>query len=176
MSSPLVQQHRVFFALWPDDDCRYEVGLNIPEACRKPVPVANLHLTLAFLGNVSDDELILLQDIGAMIKAECFKLGLQPFGFFKKRSIFWLGTAHLPSALASLVAQLWQQLEKQGWQREPAQFTPHVTLARRCSNSVKATQLIKPIFWHVRRFSLLESVSGKEGVSYQQISSWQLSI
>ena len=99
MSSTEPKQHRVFFALWPGDACRDEIGRNIPQDCRKPVPVANLHLTLAFLGNVSDEELILLQDIGARIKAEPFKLVLQQFGFFKKRSIFWLGTQHAPSAI-----------------------------------------------------------------------------
>ena len=58
---PQAPSRRLFFALWPDEDMRQAMLHAIRKAARasggRPVPAANLHVTLAFLGAVPERRL-----------------------------------------------------------------------------------------------------------------------
>lgn len=89
----------------------------------------NLHLTLAFLGEVQKPEAV----ISAMnrVKAEPFPMELGGFGKFSRDGgdIYWVGV--WPNEPLSLLYEnLWAQLTQIGFHKENRPFRPHLTLGR----------------------------------------------
>ena len=96
--------------------------------------INNLHLTLAFLGEVPQNQLRFVTD--AMKASEgqgCFPLRFTEFGKFNNRgeNLYWIGAQHHP-LLLSLQTTLIEALKKAGFSPDEKIFKPHVTLVRRC--------------------------------------------
>lgn len=89
----------------------------------------NLHLTLAFLGELPGTERV----VKAMnrVRAQSFPLALSGYGKFKRDGgdIYWVGVENNPS-LNALYDGLWTELAKEGFQPEQRAFRPHLTLGR----------------------------------------------
>ncbi len=92
-----------------------------------------IHLTLKFLGEISDAQTKLVVEALAQIGPfEPFSVEVKGFGFFPQAHrphIFWAGVA-APPALADLAARIESRMEKIGFAREDRAFAPHLTLAR----------------------------------------------
>ena len=165
--------HRLFFALWPDSALR-EQFVAVQTSKRvgdgRRIEPANLHLTLAFLGNISADHVALVRRAAAQLAFEPFSLILDRLGWWRRAGILWLGPLAWPPFLDALVADLWDELEACGLQQEPRRFKPHVTLVRRCRKARPGP--IAPIIWSVTEFVLVESVSVPAGVSYRVLDRW----
>ncbi len=167
---------RLFLALWPDEKTREQlcdVANQLKNENIKLVKKSNLHMTLEFLGEVSDkdrDELIQrLNDI----KTEPFEIRLSRTGFWKKPQILYVGTTIIPKQLLTLVKSIKKCVKQQGLKTEDREYKPHVTIAR------KAKQIFLPketfqINWQVNNFSLIISNSMNEGVEYQVVRQWPL--
>ena len=129
---------RVFFALWPDARARDALAALARDAAAQAqgrAPAAeNLHLTLAFLGDVAPGRVAILQAIGRHVSAAvpAFTLSLDCTGMFRGSGIAWAGASATPPELAGLVARLREALVAEGFALERRAFQPHVTLARRC--------------------------------------------
>ncbi len=94
----------------------------------------SLHLTLKFLGEISETEaakvISVLQAIGP--NHAPFQLICRSVGQFPEKGsprVFWVGIDPSP-ALLRLQEQLEVALEKEGFPREPRAFHPHLTLGR----------------------------------------------
>ena len=89
----------------------------------------NLHLTLAFLGEVPGTGPV----VQAMnrVQAEAFPLDLAGFGTFSRDGgeLCWVGVKR-NAQLDSLYRLLWAELAKAGFRPESRPFKPHLTLAR----------------------------------------------
>lgn len=94
----------------------------------------NVHLTLIFLGNISEKNLsYLLREL----KSECaqhapFEFSVGELGAFPSTSrprVIWVGIQSPPSLLA-LQAGLQQRLERLGYKGEEREYSPHLTLGR----------------------------------------------
>ena len=78
----------------------------------RPVPAAQLHLTLHFLGDVDDERRGVVVERLGRVHRKPFTLGLRGTGVFPPRgrpSVLWAGVAPSPAlapALADLVPQL----------------------------------------------------------------------
>lgn len=125
----------------------------------------NLHLTLHFLGEIASEDLEYAAEAIASTAAanRAFKLNFDRVGYFDRgeRCILWLG-ADKSRELVRLHETLERNLTKQGFKRERASFTPHITLAREISffSSKKvALEKFKPDFegMIVNEISLMES-------------------
>ena len=86
---------RLFFALWPNADTRAALqqaaqSIEIHSPARR-VPLANLHLTLHFVGNVYFDEMDCMRAQAARVRASGFRLRIDCQGFFDKARVAWLG-------------------------------------------------------------------------------------
>ncbi len=106
------------------------------------VPPANVHLTLRFLGEITEEE---AGPVAAALEAACLQgracsLELNRLGVFpnpKNPGVIWAGPAAPPAALLSLEAGLSAGLEAAGFgaearpDRPSRPFRPHLTLARR---------------------------------------------
>lgn len=168
---------RLFFALWPPVELQqaiYALGQQVANKIEgRPTPVANLHITLAFIGNVDSTTQLCSRKIAAEIKGSCFDLSLDKLGWWTKSGILWFGASQTPKFLSELVAQLNTRLQPCGYRPETRPYQAHITLFR--DASVHSTlPPIPPVIWSVKNFCLLRSLFTQKGVQYQVIEQWPL--
>lgn len=91
----------------------------------------NLHLTLVFLGELSEEKTGIIEPAMNQIIGEPFLLSLSGFGKFKRNSgdIYWAGVDK-SEALILIQKQLIGELEKAGFSLENREYAPHLTLGR----------------------------------------------
>lgn len=91
----------------------------------------NLHLTLAFLGEVAPERTAAVRLAMERTVVPPAKLIFDRTGFFRREGgdLWWIGCAENP-VLAGLHAHLCTQLSDQGFALEHRRFSPHITLAR----------------------------------------------
>lgn len=127
-----------------------------PEAGR-PVAAANLHLTLAFLGDVSAEKQRALAALAGRIAQPEFTLHLDDAGQWLRSRVVWLGTRQPPRGLLQLANMLRAQAARSGCYQSPQPFHPHITLLRDAGQAVA----IPPPGFHwafqVNTFALYES-------------------
>ena len=133
---------------------------HLPLAAR-PIPPANYHLTLAFLGEVPQRDLEAL--CGAVDSQQAahalpaFKLTLDEVGYWPRPGILWLGPSHWPGALDRLATSL-APLARRG--RERRRYQPHLSLYRRCQQAPPAPSRPPGFSIGFEHFSLLGSRQG----------------
>jgi len=164
---------RLFFALWPDDEIRNEISQAFlcsaySKAEGQQYHFQNLHLTLHFLGNVSEEQYSCVLEAAETIKFSEFTLSLDQFGIFEKAKVFWLGLSDIPAELTQLHFALGQALSNCDYKREGRIYTPHVTLMRKIKyfEVEKNTRLVN---WWVNKFALVESVTEHGAVLYKPV-------
>ena len=170
---------RVFFAIWPDAETRSRVAALASatgaEAGGKVPQPSNLHLTLAFIGEVTAERVATLRDVGASTAQTAlpFAMRLDRIGGFRDSGIVWLGTEALVPELERLVERLRGALGNAGFAVEARPFRVHLTLARRCRKRVRAAT-VAPIEWRVLQMTLTASELGSDGSHYRDIAAWPL--
>lgn len=93
---------------------------------------SQLHLTLAFLGEVPEGAVATAVEAGRQVRAEPFSVQVQGLGCFgdpERPGILWAGVA--PEApLTALHHRLTEALAQQGLVLEDRPYRPHITLSR----------------------------------------------
>lgn len=166
---------RLFFALWPDHGVRKaiaSVAAQLPASSGRRVPAENLHATLVFLGNITETARHAMECAGEAVCGEPFHLVLDKHGWWRKPQVLWLGASTVPPDLARLVASLNGAAAQAGLETDPRPYSAHVTLVRKASRSANLD--VQPIHWHVREFSLVESITDSRGAAYRVCRSWRL--
>lgn len=167
-------RRRIFFALWPDDATRGAIERASRRVVRlsggRPTAKRNLHVTVAFLGMLGPEQLERAARVPP-IDVGPFDLVLDRLGYFEGARALWVGPRNVPSTLTALEQRLWDGLERQGFEREPRIYLPHVTLARRAR---AVDEEITPIRWRVERLVLVESLSLHRNVHYEPLRDWPL--
>ena len=169
------KKRRIFFALWPDENTRsklikvYDLS-ELSQLPGKKYQPDNLHLTLCFLGNVSDNQADCALKAAQLISFKSFEINLDCFGFFKKPKVLWMGSSGYSLALNSLHENLTAALSDCGFVLDDKAFTPHVALMRKLPRFDIDVDILAPtVAWRVDRFALVESVSFEGGVVYRPI-------
>lgn len=95
----------------------------------------NVHLTLAFLGDVERDRVdaVAAAARGAAARGAPLALRLEGAGGFPSLArprVLWVGIGGETEALSALHADLAAELEKIGFAREKRAFRPHLTIGR----------------------------------------------
>ncbi len=92
-----------------------------------------IHLTLKFLGEISDAQVKQVSDgLAALEIIRSFPIEVKGFGFFPgpaRPRVFWTGV-EAPADLAQLAGRIEDLMERLGFPREQRSFNPHLTLAR----------------------------------------------
>jgi RNA 2',3'-cyclic 3'-phosphodiesterase len=167
---------RLFFALWPNDEIRNKLSgvCNQFESEKtRLVKKTNLHITLEFLGEVSNEAQQELIEKVARIQCKPFDIELVRIGWWQKPAILWIGTTHLPKSLIDLVTSIKKCVKQQGLKTDNREYKPHVTIARKVTQAVVSKETFH-IPWHVNSFVLVVSKSTEAGVDYQVIHEWTL--
>ncbi len=143
----------------------------------RAVPMANFHLTLAFLGELQPRRLDgLLSSADAVVSAELAtqrQLFIDQVGYWSRPGIYWAGPSSWPDELTRLAGALRSLTQKFGARRERSAFQPHITLFRRCETAPPAPSAPPAIDITAGSVSLFESRQGREGVSYHPLAEWQ---
>ena len=94
----------------------------------------NIHLTLKFLGEITDEQIMDICNITGDVagRQKAFELDIGSVGHFggKSARVLWVGTGQNVDKLLQLQQDLEQQLDSAGWPKEARKFSGHLTLCR----------------------------------------------
>ena len=94
----------------------------------------NIHLTLKFLGEIKDEQIMDICNITGDVagRHKAFELDIESVGHFggKSARVLWVGTGQNVDKLLQLQQDLEQQLDLAGWPKEARKFSGHLTLCR----------------------------------------------
>lgn len=174
---PRGDAHRLFFALWPDDDLRAAMatavdGIPAFRGVGRRVDPAKYHVTLHFLGGWAEmpaDVVAACGEAAAAVQASALHLVVDHAGSFARSRVGWLA----PGGNSGLDA-LWSELghalrERDVDYRESETYSPHVTVLRNLSRPVEVVP-IDPLSWPVDDFVLVHSHGGR----YEILERWTL--
>lgn len=168
------KQLRLFFALWPDEEVRQSLAMINHELAKshhgKPIRAENLHLTLAFLGNVPEESLDCLIPMASAIAFKSFDLEFDHLDIFPHAQVIWAGSENEPTELLNLASDLYKGILACGIRLDPRPFKAHLTLMRKAKQFSK--QQIIPVTWSVRDFCLVSSETKSGGVEYSVFQRW----
>ncbi len=168
---------RLFLALWPDEELRgrlrERLETDLPVRGGRPEPVANLHVTLVFIGDVGAGRAAAIEHAVAGIPGAPFRLSLERVGYWPRPRILWLGPREVPPALYALVGRLRAAVAAGGGPQETRSYLPHMTLIRKVPRP-PGTDAIAPVSWAVNAYFLLESVVVAGRRAYLELGSWPL--
>jgi 2'-5' RNA ligase len=143
---------------------------------------AQLHLTLAFLGEVDEDMAMRVDAALGAIDSAAIDVSLSGIGTFgtpDRPKALWIG-AQPSDALAALAAKVEQACRRAGAPLERRAFVPHVTLARlnRSSGPIMPFLAAHGDYrappWRAEGFALTESRLGAGGSSYTALRDYPL--
>ncbi len=165
---------RMFVALWPDDEVRGRLA-ELLERCAdqvggRPVPRDNLHLTLAFLGDLIPPQITAVTGCLDALPSLCAELRLDRVGYWPKTGLVWVGSSVVDPSLAALVSELKRCLARLGFKPDTREFKPHVTLLRRAPRRVRVQS--PNIHWPVSEVTLVRSTLGTRGSVYRVVGRW----
>ena len=123
----------------------------------------NLHLTLAFLGEVPDAEPVL--DALSDVSFKPFEITLEGIGCFG--DLWWAGLKE-SAALDALARKVRHALAERELPFDRKRFSPHITLIRNASGKLPGLQL-RPASMTVSAVSLMRSDRGKHGMIYTEL-------
>lgn len=176
---------RAFVAIpMPEDAAARLAGLARGLTVGRRVPEENLHLTLAFLGEVTDEGLEELHETLSGLRAAPVDLrfaGLGTFGDDRPRAL-WAAVVAEP-ALATLQKDVERAVRRAGLAPEARRFVPHVTLARLKGRREDAAPLarflegrggasVPPV--RAVAFSLMSSRLRPDGAVYEELARYPL--
>ena len=182
---------RCFVAIRFPDQVNEQLGRVIEELRRagadiRWVPEANLHLTLKFLGEVSDSEIAPVHEALRQVSGEPLCLTVTGLGSFppqRRPKIIWAGLEGDTDRLRALQADVEQGMAALGYAPENRAFHAHLTIGRVKSwrhhgallqaMERRSTKLATASV-EVDSFALYESCRTPKGPEYQVLSSYPL--
>ncbi|MBS1204362.1 MAG: 2-5 ligase [Proteobacteria bacterium] len=174
----MAESKRLFFAIELPADIQTQVihwrAQHFPPEAGRPVAAANLHLTLAFLGDISAEKQRALEGLAGRIRQPGFTLHLDDAGQWLRSRVIWLGSRQPPRGLLQLADMLRAQASRSGCYQSPQPFHPHITLLR---DANRAVTIPPPGFrWSfpVNEFALYESQFIQGRTRYTPLNRWTL--
>jgi RNA 2',3'-cyclic 3'-phosphodiesterase len=177
-AAPQEPTRRLFFALWPDAAMREAMVQATREAARasggRPVPAANLHVTLAFLGSVPERRLPELAEIArGAASGGGLDLAFDHLEYWRAAQLLCALPAEAPAPIAALARRLQDVLAASGFAPDLKPFRPHVTVVRKVSRPGRIEQ-IHSVVWSFTELGLIESRTLPEGALYSVVESYPL--
>ncbi|WP_110972839.1 RNA 2',3'-cyclic phosphodiesterase [Pseudomonas huaxiensis] len=149
---------------------RWRGGLGLRNG--RPVPAENFHLTLMFLGAVGVGQLPTILDAAGRLPPleRPATLLLDQVEVWRRSQALVLASKQTAPALLRWVYALQQAMLPLGFEVDPREFRPHLTLMRDFRGGVPETALDTEFRLAAETFVLYESVKGR----YQAVAQWPL--
>ncbi len=169
---------RLFFAVALPEALRRRVvdwrAGQFPVEAGRPVAADNLHLTLAFLGDVSANKEQAFRSAATRLQQKAFTLTFDDCGQWPGAGVVWLGMRRAPRGLLQLAQWLRSQAARNGCYQSPLPFHPHVTLLRQAYKAVALPPGAPGWDMAVDRFGLYASLFDNGRTRYMLLDSWPL--
>ena len=166
---------RLFFALWPPLGAAEALAAWARRLRRdtggRVVLAKNIHLTLAFLGEVGEERVAELRQFP--LWGERHALPIECASYWARNSIVWAGPEEVPAPLALMAARLNDLLAARGFRTEQRRFAAHVTLLRKA----RAPEVMPPmpeVDWPVEDCVLVRSALSERGPRYEILERYPL--
>lgn len=189
-NEPHEPSERLFFALWPDETQRSALVRAAGEAVRacggRPVAVASLHVTLAFLGSVPVRRMPVVQWVAqrmAFALVEPMPLTFDHLEHWPKPQVLCAASS-VASPLAAILARQLQKLTLEaGFAPDIKPFRQHITLARKVPQLRRADlptghgghgAPMQAVTWTMNGFALIASRTDSAGPLYSVVESYSL--
>ena len=134
---------RVFIAINIDEIIKQDLAdlqaelqtkVDIKRGDAKWVNPDQIHLTLKFLGEAKDPQVVDICNIAKEIapRHEKFEIDFEKVGYFggKSARVLWVGTGENCPQLLELQQELEETLANLGWSKENRKYAAHLTLCR----------------------------------------------
>ena len=144
----------------------------------------NLHLTVQFLGSVSDEKISkIIKEVENVVSSiNSFVLTVSETGCFpntSKPSVLYLGVGGNIKALKALVVKINDKMSKIGFKKDSESFIPHITVAKinypqkfNPDLSIFLNSTYDKVEFLVDSIQLLESKTLTEGVVYKTLNTF----
>jgi 2'-5' RNA ligase len=141
------------------------------------VPPQNYHLTLAFIGEVSESQVAVLRQIGRAQRAPGCTIAIDAYEYWVEPQVVVAVALQPPPALVLLWMQLRESLLPHHAalnlsHRQPP-LRAHVTLARKVAQA-PVLPAMSPIYWSAKSFSLVRSDTRGPHAVYTVVDTWPL--
>jgi RNA 2',3'-cyclic 3'-phosphodiesterase len=166
---------RLFFALWPPLGAAEALCAWARRVRRKTggsvVRAANIHLTLAFLGDVGEARVPELRRVP--VWGERHALPIERTGYWARNRILWAGPETAPAPAVALADRLRDMLAARDFRTERSAFAAHVTLLRKAREPEDLPPLPE-LDWPVEECVLVQSELSAQGSRYQVLERYPL--
>lgn len=164
---------RCFIAAWPDPPTRIALTAVSEDAQqriahRRATRIDDLHLTFAFIGNLSDEDAFAVADTIAKVRFRPFTWRLDTLGFFDQAGVVWVGAARKPiKPLVALADHARAVLDEFALDYDRRPLVPHITLLR----GVRwfEVERVAPIVWRIDAIALYRSAPIGEAARYARV-------
>jgi len=165
---------RYFFAVWPEaqvQEAMFDWARSVQaDAPARQVAGDNLHITLAFLGELAPPQVSAARRVGAETHWNGAALALDRIGYWKRSRIVWAGSREGCASLSALAEDLRGRLRRLGFEIEERPFVPHVTLYRKAHRKPRWRR--RQVEWRIDEFCLVESHLAADGARYSVVDRW----
>ena len=172
---------RLFIALDLSIEDKQKISLldyTIAQEHVRKIPQQNYHLTLAFLGQLTSEQQILLMktldDQHHQLPHQAITLTTDNFGLFRKPQVAYVAIKKPHCALESLEQHIANLCSVVGYKAQHQEFVPHISILRKAKSQPTPQPSTHNLNLTCTSYSLYESVSAESGVKYLPLKTWQL--
>ncbi|MDD2722810.1 MAG: RNA 2',3'-cyclic phosphodiesterase [Methylovulum sp.] len=166
---------RLFFGIEPDHETRQRCTIimqALSSQKNRPVPAANLHVTLLFLGLIEPAKESALLEEAATVAFPQLTITFDQLSYWQKPGILCLTASGIAPRLLALVDQLSTIAKKLAVTVDGRPYQAHVTLVRKARQAVEL--VFDPVSWQADSFCLFESCPSENGVEYRVLKRWPM--
>ncbi len=169
---------RAFLCLTPAPECALAIekwaASCWPNISRR-VPAANLHITLAFLGETDRSTIMRITEMmSEQQMVHEFSMLFDKVGYWPQPQVLWLGS-HQPAGSVAVLAGYCRQIaNRAGIRVSNRQFEPHITIARKPSMPPQSALLDPAFDLAFDSVQLCESILDRRGARYVVHEEWPL--
>ena len=156
---------RLFFALWPPPETAAALHEWSGALHGKATAAANIHLTLAFLGEADAGK---ATSAARRVRGKRHALPVEVARYVKRNEMVWVAPRETPPALEALVKALQLELYRDEFFLERRPFAAHVTLLRKAREPGVLPPL-PAVRWPVDEFLLVQSRTSAGGPLYEPL-------